>query len=66
LASPVSVLPLTPTESAHGRWLATQAALAGYEDAARAHREHPRRCLRAQAEVLRGDVEDPSAAPTIG
>jgi RNA polymerase sigma factor (sigma-70 family) len=45
----------------------TQAALAGYEDAARRTTSIPeRRYLQAQAERLRGDVENPSTASTIG
>ena len=45
----------------------TQAALAGYEDAARRTTSIPeQRYLRAQAERLRGDVENPPTAPTIG
>jgi RNA polymerase sigma factor (sigma-70 family) len=45
----------------------TQAALAGYEDAARRTTSIPeQRYLQAQAERLRGDVENPPAAPTIG
>jgi RNA polymerase sigma factor (sigma-70 family) len=44
-----------------------QAALAGYEDAARRTTSIPeRRYLRAQEERLRGDVENPPTAPTIG
>jgi RNA polymerase sigma factor (sigma-70 family) len=43
----------------------TQAALAGYEDAARRTTSVPeQRYLQAQAERLRGDVENPPAAPT--
>ncbi len=45
----------------------TQAALAGYEDAARRTTSIPeQRYLHAQAERLRGDVENPPTAPTIG
>jgi predicted RNA polymerase sigma factor len=45
----------------------TQAALAGYEEAARRTTSIPeQRYLRAQAERLRGDVENPPRAPTIG
>jgi RNA polymerase sigma factor (sigma-70 family) len=45
----------------------TQAALAGYEDAARRTTSIPeQRYLRTQAERLRGDVENRSAAPTTG
>ncbi|MEO8968391.1 MAG: DUF6596 domain-containing protein, partial [Solirubrobacteraceae bacterium] len=45
----------------------TQAALAGYEDAARRTTSIPERhYLQGQAERLRGDVENPPAAPTIG
>ena len=45
----------------------TQAALAGYEDAARRTTSIPeQRYLRAQAERLRVDVENPPTAPTIG
>jgi RNA polymerase sigma factor (sigma-70 family) len=44
-----------------------QAALAGYEDAARRTTSIPeQRYLQAQAERLRGDVENPPTAPTIG
>jgi RNA polymerase sigma factor (sigma-70 family) len=43
----------------------TQAALVGYEDAARRTTSIPeRRYLEAQAERLRGDVENPPTAPT--
>jgi RNA polymerase sigma factor (sigma-70 family) len=45
----------------------TQAAVAGYEDAARRTTSIPeQRYLRAQAERLRLDVENPPMAPTIG
>jgi RNA polymerase sigma factor (sigma-70 family) len=45
----------------------TQAALAGYEDAARRTTSIPeQRYLQTQAERLRRDVENPPAAPTIG
>jgi predicted RNA polymerase sigma factor len=45
----------------------TQSALAGYRDAARRATSIPeQRYLEAQAERLRGDVENPSTAPTIG
>ncbi len=45
----------------------TQAALAGYEDAARRTTSIPeQRYLQAQAERLRGDVESPPTAPTSG
>ncbi len=45
----------------------THAALAGYEDAARRTTSIPeQRYLQAQAERLRGDVESPPTAPTIG
>jgi hypothetical protein len=45
----------------------TQAALAGYENAARRTTSIPeQRYLQAQAERLRGDVENPPTAPTIG
>jgi RNA polymerase sigma factor (sigma-70 family) len=45
----------------------TQAALAGYEDAARRTTSVPeQRYLQAQAERLRADVENPPTAPTIG
>jgi predicted RNA polymerase sigma factor len=45
----------------------TQAALAGYDDAARRTTTLPeQRDLQAQAERLRGDVENPPTAPTIG
>jgi hypothetical protein len=45
----------------------TQAALTGYEDAARRTTSIPeQRYLQAQAERLRGDVENPPTAPTIG
>ena len=45
----------------------TQAALAGYEDAARRTTSVPeQRYLRAQAERLRIDVENPPMAPTVG
>jgi hypothetical protein len=45
----------------------TQAALAGYRDAARRTASIPeQRYLEAQAERLHGDVENPSTAPTIG
>ena len=45
----------------------TQAALAGYEEAARRTTSIPeQRYLRARAESLRGDVENPPAAPTVG
>jgi predicted RNA polymerase sigma factor len=44
-----------------------QAALAGYEDAVRRTTSIPeRRYLQAQADRLRGDVENPPAAPTVG
>jgi RNA polymerase sigma factor (sigma-70 family) len=44
-----------------------QAAVAGYEDAARRTTSIPeQRYLRAQAERLRVDVENPPTAPTIG
>jgi hypothetical protein len=44
-----------------------QAALAGYEDAARRTTSIPeQRYLRAQAERLRVDVENPPTAPTTG
>jgi RNA polymerase sigma factor (sigma-70 family) len=44
-----------------------QAALAGYEDAARRTTSIPeQRYLRAQADRLRIDVENPPTAPTIG
>jgi RNA polymerase sigma factor (sigma-70 family) len=43
----------------------TQAALAGYEDAAMRTTSMPeRRYLKARAERLRGDVENPPTAPT--
>ena len=54
---------------AHLREMAgdTQAALAGYEDAARGTTSlAERRYLQAQAERLRGDVENWPAAPTTG
>jgi RNA polymerase sigma factor (sigma-70 family) len=54
---------------AHLREMAgdTQAALAGYEDAARGTTSlAERRYLQAQAERLRGDVENRPAAPTTG
>jgi RNA polymerase sigma factor (sigma-70 family) len=45
----------------------TQAALAGYEDAARRTTSIPeQRYLQAQADRLRGDVENPPTSPTIG
>ena len=45
----------------------TQAALAGYEDAARRTASMPeQRYLQARAERLRNDVENPPTAPTIG
>jgi RNA polymerase sigma factor (sigma-70 family) len=45
----------------------TQAALAGYEDAARRTMSIPeQRYLQAQAQRLRGDVENPPTAPTLG
>jgi RNA polymerase sigma factor (sigma-70 family) len=45
----------------------TQAALTGYEDAARRTTSIPeQRYLQAQAERLRGDVENSPTAPTIG
>jgi RNA polymerase sigma factor (sigma-70 family) len=45
----------------------TQAALAGYQDAALRTTSIPeQRYLQAQAERLRGDVENPPTAPTIG
>jgi RNA polymerase sigma factor (sigma-70 family) len=45
----------------------TQAAVVGYEDAARRTTSIPeQRYLRAQAERLRVDVENPSTAPTTG
>jgi RNA polymerase sigma factor (sigma-70 family) len=45
----------------------TQAALAGYEDAARRTTSMPeQRYLQARAERLRDDVENPPAAPTVG
>jgi RNA polymerase sigma factor (sigma-70 family) len=45
----------------------TQAALAGYEDAARRTTSIPeQRYLQAQAERLRRDVENPPTAPTAG
>ena len=45
----------------------TQAALAGYEDAARGTTSvAERRYLQAQATRLRGDVENPRTAPTSG
>ncbi len=45
----------------------TQAAVAGYEDAARRTTSLPeQRYLRAQAERLRVDVENPPMAPTTG
>jgi predicted RNA polymerase sigma factor len=45
----------------------TQAALAGYEAAARRTPSIPeQRYLRSQAQRLRGDVENPSTAPTSG
>jgi RNA polymerase sigma factor (sigma-70 family) len=45
----------------------TQAAAAGYEDAARRTTSIPeQRYLRAQAERLRVDVENPPTAPTTG
>jgi RNA polymerase sigma factor (sigma-70 family) len=45
----------------------THAALAGYKDAARRTTSIPeQRYLQAQAERLRGDVENPSPAPTNG
>ena len=45
----------------------TQAAVAGYEDAARRTTSIPeQRYLRAQAERLRVDVENPPTAPTTG
>jgi predicted RNA polymerase sigma factor len=44
-----------------------QAALAEYEEAARRTTSLPeQRYLRAQAQRLRGDVENPPAAPTVG
>ena len=43
----------------------TQAAVAGYEDATRRTTSIPeQRYLRAQAERLRVDVENPPTAPT--
>jgi RNA polymerase sigma factor (sigma-70 family) len=45
----------------------TQAALTGYEDAARRTTSIPeQRYLQAQADRLRGGVENPPASPTIG
>jgi RNA polymerase sigma factor (sigma-70 family) len=45
----------------------TQAALAGYEDAARRTTSIPeQRYLQARADRLRSNVENPPAAPTIG
>jgi predicted RNA polymerase sigma factor len=45
----------------------TQTALAGYEDAARSTTSVPeQRYLQGQAERLRGDVENPPTASTIG
>jgi RNA polymerase sigma factor (sigma-70 family) len=45
----------------------TQAALAGYEDAARRTTSIPeQRHLRAQADRVRGDVGNPPSAPTMG
>ncbi|MDX6658924.1 MAG: hypothetical protein QOH62_3717 [Solirubrobacteraceae bacterium] len=45
----------------------TQAALAGYEEAARRTTSIPeQRYLQARAERVRGDVEDPPTAPTVG
>jgi RNA polymerase sigma factor (sigma-70 family) len=45
----------------------THAALAGYEDAARRAASIPeQRYLQGQAERLRGDVENPPTAPTVG
>jgi predicted RNA polymerase sigma factor len=45
----------------------TQAAVAGYEDAARRATSIPeQRYLRAQAERLRVDVENAPTAPTTG
>ena len=45
----------------------TQAAVAGYEDAARRTTSIPeQRYLRAQAERLRVDVESPPTVPTTG
>jgi RNA polymerase sigma factor (sigma-70 family) len=45
----------------------TQAALAGYEDAARRTTSIPeQRYLEGRAERLRADVENPPVAPTIG
>ncbi|MDA0160616.1 sigma-70 family RNA polymerase sigma factor [Solirubrobacter ginsenosidimutans] len=45
----------------------TRAALAGYEEAARRTTSIPeQRYLQARAERLRGDVENPPAAPTVG
>jgi RNA polymerase sigma factor (sigma-70 family) len=45
----------------------TQAAVAGYEDAARRTASIPeQRYLHAQAQRLRGDVENPPTAPTLG
>jgi len=44
-----------------------QVALAGYEDAARRSTSIPeQRYLQAQADRLRGDVENPPTAPTVG
>jgi predicted RNA polymerase sigma factor len=45
----------------------TRAALDGYEDAARRTTSIPeQRYLRARAERLRGDVENPPTSPTVG
>jgi RNA polymerase sigma factor (sigma-70 family) len=45
----------------------TDSALDGYEDAARRTTSIPeRRYLQAQAQRLRGDVENPPTAPTVG
>jgi hypothetical protein len=45
----------------------TQAAVAGYQDAARRTTSLPKqRDLQARAERLRGDVENLPTAPTIG
>ena len=45
----------------------TEAAVAGYEDAARRTTSIPeQRYLQGQAERLRGDVENPPTAPTTG
>jgi hypothetical protein len=45
----------------------TQAALIGYENAARRTTSIPeQRYLQGQAERLRDDVENPPTAPTIG